>query len=410
MDVLKNISNGKYKCNGKDINGGAFSKIYDAELVSKKGSSNNGKKNKFIVKLHKNKYKREAINEIETLIKLKKNKKKFKEHLKQHIDIKTPEIIKSKLVVLKDYYYDNDIVCAVFKKYEMPLDGFNIKYNKMFKETLPPSLIKKIYNSLFLGLYELHFSKLIHCDIKPNNILLSLTKYNTVDELLKSVSNKKLKKDDMHKFIDIKIIDFNKTQKFKSICKSTSIQTLYYTPPEIILGNRNYNYSVDVWAMMNIVYELITSLFLFDVCNENIYNGLNYKNYEDSDSDSDMSSYDGSDENSANSEYSNTHTNSDSYEDETTINLALLHLYNYQLGKNNIIKGDYIDKYYSYGRLMGTVDIDYVRQIKSQKDIDNKDIELVNKFIELYEKIYLYDIDKRITSEDIVKNYLFLKI
>ena len=79
----------------------------------------------------------------------------------------------------------------------------------MFKETLPPSLIKKIFNSVFLGLYELHFSKIIHCDIKPNNILLSLTKYNSVDDLLKNVNNKKLKKEDIHKFIDIKIIDFN---------------------------------------------------------------------------------------------------------------------------------------------------------------------------------------------------------
>ena len=67
MDILHDLSNGKYKCKNKDINGGAFSKIYDVDCKL-------NKKNKYIVKIHKNKYKREAINEIETLIKLKKNK------------------------------------------------------------------------------------------------------------------------------------------------------------------------------------------------------------------------------------------------------------------------------------------------------------------------------------------------
>lgn len=400
MDSLYDLSDGKYSCKNKDVEGGAFSKIYDVEL---KKSDNKTKKNKYIAKVHTNKYKREAIKEIEILLKLKKNKKKFKNNLKKLLNLnENSDLLKSKLVVMKDYYIDEDITCAIFKKYDIPLDDFNMKYNKIFKETIPPSLIKKLFNSLFLGLYELHFSKFIHSDIKPNNVLMSLTKYNNVNDLFKAVISKKLKKEDMHKYIDIKIIDFNKTQKKKSIYKSINIQTLYYTPPEIVLGNRDYNYSVDVWAMMNIYYELMTSLFLFDVYNENEYNGINYINNSNSEN-SEFEGSAGSSEGGSNSEES---TSNDSYEDESIANLALLHLYNYQLGKNEIIVGDEVDKYYSYGKLMGTSSIEYTRQ-SIKNNINNKDNNLTNKFLELYDKIYLYDIESRISSEEIVRNYLF---
>lgn len=400
MDSLYDLSDGKYSCKNKDVEGGAFSKIYDIEL---KKPDSTTKKNKYIAKMHTNKYKREAIKEIETLLKLKKNKKKFKNNLKKILNLNDKsDLLKSKLAVIKDYYIDEDITCAIFKKYDMPLDDFNMKYNKIFKETLPSNLIKKLFNSMFLGLYELHYSKFIHSDIKPNNILISLTKYSNVNDLFKAVVGKKVKKEDIHKYIDIKIIDFNKTQKNKSIYKSIHIQTLYYTPPEIVLGNRDYDYSVDVWAMMNIFYELITSLFLFDVYNENEYNGINYINNNDSDSSNSNSSDESSEDNNSSEES----TRSDSYEDESIANLALLHLYNQQLGKNEIVVGDEVDKYYSYGKLMGTSSIEFTRQ--SIKDnINNKDIEITNKFLELYDKIYLYDIKSRINSEEIVRNYLF---
>jgi len=393
MNVIDNISDGKYKCTKKNINGGAFSKIYDVQCKT-------NKKNKYIAKIHKYKYKKEAINEIETLLKLKKNKKKFKSNLEQFIDKKTkPELFKSKLAVLKDYYIDNDVVCALFKKYDVTLDTFNIKYNKMFNETLPASLIKKLFNSLFVGIYELHFSKLIHSDIKPNNILLSLTKYNNIDELLNSVNNKKIKKDDLHKFIDIKIIDFNKSQKYKSIYKSKNIQTLYYTPPEIVLGNRNYNYSVDVWAIMTIIYELMTSLFLFDVYHENIYNGLNFKTYDDdSDDESEESNYD--------SNSCCSYDDSGSYENESISNLALLHLYHNQLGENNIIEGEEVDKYYCNDKLMGTNNT-HTQALAPKIQINNNNTEIVNKFLELYERVYIYDMNNRISSEEIVRTYLF---
>ena len=206
MDLFK-ISNGKYKFKDKKINGGAFSKIYDIE-------NKINKKNNYIVKIHKYKYRKEAINEIDMLLKLKKNKNKFKENLKKifNNDVK----ISSKLLKIKDYYITNDYIITVFKKYNITLDDFNIQYNKMFNETLPISVIKKLFNSLFLGLYELHFSKLIHCDIKPNNILIELTKYKNINALALYLGN-------INNNLTNTNITNNNLNKFKKIWKEQII-------------------------------------------------------------------------------------------------------------------------------------------------------------------------------------------
>lgn len=402
MDLSK-ISEGKYKFKDNKINGGAFSKIYDI----KKLQSKNNKNKEYIIKLHKYKYKLEAINELNTLLKLKKNKNKFKESLKQYIfDINSP-LFKSKIIKLQDYYITDDYIITVFKKYQLTLEEFNIKYNKKYNETFPVTLIKKLFNCLFIGLYELHFSKFIHCDIKPNNIMINILKYKSIDDLFKNIDNKKLKKDDIYKFIDIKIIDFNKTQSFKSIHKSVNIQTLYYTPPEIVLGNRNFNASIDIWAMMNIIYEISTGFFLFDVFNENDYNGFHFKNLKypknsnnnsDNNSDSDCSNSSDNSESSENSSYDY------SYEDESMANLALLYIYNTKIGYNNFVEGINVDKYYSYGKLIGEMSINN----KIDKIIINhNDKSLVNHLSILFDLIYIYDFNNRINTEEIVRKYLF---
>ena len=70
MDLFK-ISDGKYKFKDQKINGGAFSKIYNVD-------NKINKKNNYVVKLHKFKYRKEAINEIDMLLKLKKIQKNLK--------------------------------------------------------------------------------------------------------------------------------------------------------------------------------------------------------------------------------------------------------------------------------------------------------------------------------------------
>lgn len=393
---LNNISEGKYKFKNNKIDGGAFSKIYN---LDKKDS----KDKKYIVKIHDKKSKIEAINEIEILLKLKKNKDKFKKSIiSMNLDKK---FLKSKLAKIKDYYITDENVYTIFKKYNITLDMFNIRYNKEFNKTLPINLIKKIINSLFLGLYELKVSKVIHCDIKPNNILIELKQYKSIKDLFKDIKNKKINDNNIIDFIDIKIIDFNKSKENNSVYKSLSIQTLYYTAPEVILGNRNYNYSVDIWAIGSVIYEIITSLFLFDVFNLNYEYKLNFAGYEIED------------ENKENEGESESDSDSYStYESESFNNLALLHIYKSKIGDNDIKIGKYINTFYSNNILIGCTELTNKKNSINLNEIDtilNKQLsEIERKFYndvyQIFRDIFIYDYNQRLTPETFIQKYLFI--
>ena len=100
--------------------------------------------------------------------------------------------------------------------------------------------IKMIIKQLLYGISALHDSFVIHRDLKTSNILL----------------NKKGV---------LKICDFGMARIFNKNSKflSQEVITLWYRPPEILLGKKNYTNSVDLWAMGCILSELTTSNVLF---------------------------------------------------------------------------------------------------------------------------------------------------
>ena len=190
MDNLNNISNGKYKLIEDKLTEGAYSKVY--------GVIRQDSNDKYIVKIQKISDRFEAVNEIKVLKKLKKNKSDYYQKVHSLLntqDNKTlsPYLNTSKIIDIEDFYSDKDYIYIIFKKYEYTLEDFNILYHKTFKESLPINLINKLVNSLFLGLYELSLSKIIHCDIKPNNIMITSSN-KKIKELFNLIKKKKMKK------------------------------------------------------------------------------------------------------------------------------------------------------------------------------------------------------------------------
>ena len=85
---------------------------------------------------------------------------------------------------------------------------------------------------LFTVLSYLQSNKIIHRDLKPDNILIQTNGY-------------------------LKVIDFGIATRLNDgkDHATTIIGSTYYMSPEVILG-KNYNYSVDYWALGIILYEM----------------------------------------------------------------------------------------------------------------------------------------------------------
>ncbi|XP_023325063.1 serine/threonine-protein kinase SKY1 [Eurytemora carolleeae] len=109
--------------------------------------------------------------------------------------------------------------------------------------------VKQIVQEILLGLDFLHTRcKYIHCDIKPENILLR--------QEYKGDRNQKM----------IKIIDVGISRKSRPSYRG-EIQTREYRAPEVLTGElgRKYNLTekVDIWSVGCVLFELITGEFLF---------------------------------------------------------------------------------------------------------------------------------------------------
>lgn len=105
-------------------------------------------------------------------------------------------------------------------------------------------LVKRITTQLLQGLKQLHSIHYMHCDLKPDNIML---KYQNKSK--------------------IKIIDVGSAvySFYKDVPRY--VQTRYYRAPEVILGI-NYDVKIDYWSLGCVVVELILGITLFYAENE----------------------------------------------------------------------------------------------------------------------------------------------
>lgn len=97
--------------------------------------------------------------------------------------------------------------------------------------------IKCIVKQLLQGLYGLHSNKIIHRDMKSSNILIT-------------------------KDGELRIADFGLARPFSADTTNRKytnrVVTLWYRPPELLLGERNYDCAVDMWGVGCIMSELFT--------------------------------------------------------------------------------------------------------------------------------------------------------
>lgn len=115
-------------------------------------------------------------------------------------------------------YYEQDLCSYIIKKTKIP-------YNECIN----------IFYKVIDAVDFMHSLGLIHCDIKPENILLD-------------------------KNLEPKLIDFGHLTINKSFYKKGS---LYYNSPEMCLG-KMYDYRTDLWSLGILLYLMFYGIFPFD--------------------------------------------------------------------------------------------------------------------------------------------------
>mmetsp|Transcript_7822 Transcript_7822/g.11606 ORF Transcript_7822/g.11606 Transcript_7822/m.11606 type:complete len:677 (-) Transcript_7822:30-2060(-) len=221
--------NGDYRIRLKDHIG------YRYEIVEPLGKGSFGQ----VVKVYDVKTKRFLA------LKMIRNRARFHQQarievsLLHHLKTNDPDE-KYHIINMVDYFHFRDHLCITFELLSINLYEF-IKNNNF--KGLSLGLIRRFAVQMLQSLSYLYKERIIHCDLKPENVLLkSPTKSG------------------------IKVIDFG-SSCFSNSRIYTYIQSRFYRAPEIILGIP-YTCAIDIWSFGCILAELYTGYPLFPGENE----------------------------------------------------------------------------------------------------------------------------------------------
>lgn len=212
----------------KEIGKGAFSNVYLA--YSKRECDNDfDYVKKFVVKTTRCKpaYAKQAVKEYQHYNKID-NQSPYVIHFKDFFSIPNKTAFKTPCLVL-EYFNQN------FYTY--------MKDNFSYNNGLLINILFIVTKTMILGIDFLHKHNIIHCDLKPENIVINLQN-------------------------QCKIIDLGSAIKTGFSENFCYMQSRYYRSPNCIVS-ADINPRIDFWSVGCIMYEALTMLPLFCKNNEN---------------------------------------------------------------------------------------------------------------------------------------------
>ena len=175
-------------------------------------------------------------------VKIIKNSRRFHRQVQSEIDmlLRLSTIPTRHSITLKDHFTFREHYCLSFELLNASLYD-HLKQNHF--RGFQPTYVRGIARQLVRGLVELKRARIIHCDIKPENVLFtSRTRTET-------------------RIIDFGSACLENTQAY------SYIQSRFYRSPEVILGCK-YSYPIDIWSLGCVTAELVTGRPLFPGENE----------------------------------------------------------------------------------------------------------------------------------------------
>ena len=138
-----------------------------------------------------------------------------------------------------DYFVFRNHVCISFEVLGKSL--FTLMKENEFKP-FDTAFVRGVAQQMFRALSDIHKCGVVHCDVKPENVLQGAST------------------------LEFKLIDFG-SGCFNGQQRYQYIQSRFYRAPEVILGFR-YSYPMDVWSMALVLVELLIGCPLFPGRNE----------------------------------------------------------------------------------------------------------------------------------------------
>ena len=137
---------------------------------------------------------------------------------------------------------------------------------------LHPKNVKLFLFQLLRGLSYCHCRRILHRDVKPQNLLISeigelkladfgktffsLKQYKLINILLTTLKNPNIKYFLYSRHLYI-IIGLARAKSVPSHTYSHEVVTLWYRPPDVLLGSTNYTMSLDIWGVGCIFVEML---------------------------------------------------------------------------------------------------------------------------------------------------------
>ncbi|CAF9914724.1 MAG: negative regulator of the PHO system [Gomphillus americanus] len=148
------------------------------------------------------------------------------------------ELKHENIVSLHDVIHTENKLMLVFEYMDKDLKKYMDSRSE--RGNLDPATIKSFMYQLLKGIAFCHENRVLHRDLKPQNLLI-----NTKGQL--------------------KLADFGLARAFGIPVNtfSNEVVTLWYRAPDVLLGSRTYNTSIDIWSAGCIMAEMYTGRPLF---------------------------------------------------------------------------------------------------------------------------------------------------
>ena len=148
------------------------------------------------------------------------------------------ELNHDNIVKLLDIIHADNKLFLVFEYLNQDLKKYMELYTA--RNGLPLPLVISYLYQLLRGISYCHTNCILHRDLKPQNLLLSSNGL-------------------------IKLADFGLARAFGVPIRTFTheVVTLWYRPPEILLGCKYYSTEVDIWSLGAIFSEMVTHKVLF---------------------------------------------------------------------------------------------------------------------------------------------------